>query len=420
MPNVRALGSGLLVAVLGRDRVRPGHAAVLSWAFVLAGLGCAVVVWHGLGGVALDDPTTLVRLALVVGVAGPLMLLPRWPLVAWRIAVVGTLLNLPGQVAPDGLSWPWHPVQPVILGGLVLVVALVHRSATVFWIAMLSVATTIAHLPAERARVLVAAIIVVAVAGDQVRRRFEVYRRRAVRLDAQLVAERERAEVAQERHAVLAERQRIAREMHDVVAHHMSMIAVRAETAPYRLGDEPDDRDAEFVAIAGASRSALQDMRRLLSVLRSDSADTASPPSPGMADILAMTEAARASGLDVALDQDSGTVPPLVGRTAYRIVQEGLSNATRHAPGAAIRVRLSVDERALHIVVRNAPGESLTNERSRTADGLGKAAAGPSRSESGGHGIVGMRERVRALGGTISAGRCDDGGFEVRAELPLA
>ncbi|MCY1137072.1 histidine kinase [Actinoplanes sp. Pm04-4] len=388
---------GLRTAVAGRDRGPVGH-PLLSGVFVAAALGSALLVYVNTGGVEL----VVVQIALAAGVAVPIALLPHRPLIAWRLAMVATLLNLPREVAPDGLSWPWHPLQLVVLPALVLFIALVHRGATVIWVVLLTSATTMGHLEPSRALPVAASVVVLAVVGDQVRRRVEAQH--------SLVAERKLTAAEQERSAVLEERVRIAREMHDVVAHHMSMIAVRAETAPYRLSGEPETRDAEFVAIAGASRAALQDMRRLLGVLRSESADAdATTPSPGLADLAAMVSAATASGLRVVLQAQppvgraAAAVPPLVGQAAYRIVQEGLSNATRHAPGSVVRVSVTADDAAVRVRVHNT------------------APAGPvSRSRGGGHGIRGMRERAGALGGTLSAGPADGGGYNVHAVLPLA
>ncbi len=380
---------GLWTVVAGRDR-GPAGRRLLTALSIAAGVGAAMLAYDAVG-----ELEPAVRPALAAAVAMPFLLLPRRPLMAWRIAMVGTLVNLPAGVAPDGLSWPWHPLQVVILPALVLLVAVVHRVATVFWVVLLTTATTAGHLAPSRTPVVVGAIVVLAVVGDQVRRRVEAQRG--------LVAERKLTEAEQERSAVLEERARIAREMHDVVAHHMSMIAVRAETAPYRLSDDRDTWQCEFGEIAGASRAALQDMRRLLGVLRSDAVDVVAAPAPGLADIAGMVGAARESGLDVVLEPVAAAhVPPLVSQAAYRIVQEGLSNATRHAAGASVRVAVTIVGDSLRIRVHNAAaGRS--------------AAARP----GGGHGLRGMRERVGALGGDLTAGPASDGGYEVRAALPL-
>jgi signal transduction histidine kinase len=220
-----------------------------------------------------------------------------------------------------------------------------------------------------------------------------------------LAAQTERTELEQARRTVLEERTRIARELHDVVAHHMSLIAVRAETAPYRLSDLPESARTEFGSISDVAREALTEMRRLLGVLRHDQPTKLAPQSQ-LADLPALVDATRRAGVSVelslppALDQ----VPSGVGVCAYRIVQESLSNASQHAPGAAVTVSVGHDFGAFLLRVANGPG----------------GPAGPPRNERGpGHGLTGMRERVALLGGSLSAGPAPDGGFVVSAVLPL-
>jgi signal transduction histidine kinase len=411
-PAVPPLLAGLWTIVFGRDcaPAAPGRllgSSLLAGVFVAVGLGSAVFVHDALGGTELVGPSTAVRLVLAVAVTAPVALLPRRPLLAWRLATVASLVNLPVEVAPEGLSWPWHPWQVLILPALVLLVAVRHPAPATFWAALLTAATMVAHQPAVQAPVVVAFVAFSAVVGDQIRRRVEAQRG--------LTAERKLTQVEQARRVVLEERARIAREMHDVVAHHMSLIAVRAETAPYRLRDEPDTRESEFVAIASASRAALTDMRRLLGVLRSDPDAAAAAPSPGLAAVPAMVEAAGAAGLDVALEPASGpavTASPVVEQCAYRIVQEGISNATRHAPGAAVRVSVTTRDRTLRIRVHNT-GPGPSSGARAGSDTSERGAAG------GGHGLAGMRERVGVLGGDLTAGPARDGGYEIQAVLPL-
>jgi len=217
-----------------------------------------------------------------------------------------------------------------------------------------------------------------------------------------------------ERGAVLEERARIAREMHDVVAHHMSMIAVQAETAPYRIAGLPDGAQAEFAALSQSAREALTDMRRLLGVLRS--ADEAGReqapdllPQPGLADLAGLVDSARRAGADVTLQVSTSDeqVPAIVGLTAYRIVQECLSNAGRHAPGAPITVSARQGQRLVRVEVDNGPARL-------------PIAVVPAAAPAGdGHGLAGMGERVALLGGRLSAGPRANGGFAVRAELPV-
>jgi signal transduction histidine kinase len=238
-------------------------------------------------------------------------------------------------------------------------------------------------------------------------------RRRAQRA---LTAATARTELTQAQLTVLEERARIARELHDVVAHHMSLIAVRAESAPYRLDDLPEPVQAEFRVLSATARDALTDMRQLLGVLRHDQpADLA--PQPQLADLPVLVEAARQAGVPVEflVSDDLTTVPAGVGVCAYRIVQESLSNAGRHAPGAPVSV--SVAQEAGSVVLRVASGAAA-------AAATGPAPLVPSgpAAASGlqvGHGLAGMRERVALLGGSLSAGQAPGGGFVVSAVLPL-
>jgi signal transduction histidine kinase len=227
------------------------------------------------------------------------------------------------------------------------------------------------------------------------------------RLRAQqaLAAQTERAEDERARRAVLEERTRIARELHDVVAHHMSLIAVRAETAPYRLTGLPEPARAEFGSLGEEAREALAEMRRLLGVLRQDQ-PAALAPQPQLADLPALVDTVRQAGVPVQLSVPPalGQVPSGVGVCAYRIVQESLSNASQHAPGAAVTVSVGHDSGAVLLRVANGPG-GPTN---------------PSGNDhEPGHGLTGMRERVALLGGSLSAGPSPDGGFVVSAVLPL-
>ncbi|MEU8234112.1 histidine kinase [Actinoplanes sp. NPDC048967] len=405
-PAVPPLLTGLWTIVCGRDRppAAPGRllrSPLLTAVCILAGLGAAAFVHYDLTDLTLAGPTTAVRLALATAVAAPLTLLPRRPLLAWRLAMIATLLNLPLTVAPEGLSWPWHPAQTLALPVLVLFVALRHCVTTVFWAGLVTAAAMAVHLPAAQAPVVIAFVVLCAVVGDQIRRRVEAQHN--------LTAERKLTEAEQARRVVLEERARIAREMHDVVAHHMSLIALRAETAPYRLFDQPETRDAEFAEIAGASRAALNDMRRLLGVLRSDPDTAPSARSPGLAEIPAMIEAAGAAGVDVSLEPaGSVTATPVVEECAYRIVQEGISNATRHAPGAAIRVTLTTDGRTLQVRVHNTEpdlagspavtGLAVGGPRSAgSAAVTGLAVGGP--EAAGSAAVTGL-----AVGGPRSAG----------------
>jgi signal transduction histidine kinase len=221
----------------------------------------------------------------------------------------------------------------------------------------------------------------------------------------ELAAQTRRAEAEQDRRAVLEERSRIARELHDVVAHHMSLIAVRAETAPYRLDGLPEPVAEEFGALSELARAALADMRRLLGVLRQDQ-PAALAPQPRLAELPELVAATRRAGMPVELTVAAGLgeVPAGVGLCAYRIVQESLSNASQHAPGAAVTVTVGQADGAVRLRVANGRGQP---------PGPGDGEHRP------GHGLIGMRERVALLGGSLSAGPAPGGGFVVSAVLPV-
>jgi signal transduction histidine kinase len=213
-------------------------------------------------------------------------------------------------------------------------------------------------------------------------------------------------------HTARGERARIARELHDVVAHHISMIAVQAETARLATPGMPAAGAQRLSAIGDTARDALTEMRRLLGVLRQDSAvetrDTGPvprQPQPGLRQLNELLDEARdASGAGTRLILHGAPVPldPGVELAAYRIVQEALTNARRHAARAAVDVELYYGDSALGLVIRdNGPGAAA-----RSAGGAGL-------------GLVGMRERAAAVGGTLRAGPATGGGFLVRATLPV-
>jgi signal transduction histidine kinase len=203
--------------------------------------------------------------------------------------------------------------------------------------------------------------------------------------------------------AAMGERARIARDLHDVVAHHVSAIAVQAETARLTTEGLPDEGRAHFEAIGQTARDALGEMRRLLGVLREDAnGEVARVPQPGLARLNELVDMARAAGTPVRLTLQGNVapLPPGVDLCAYRILQEALTNARRHAPGAEVHVELDYGETALRLTVRD--------------HGPGSTDPDPE-----GHGLLGMRERATIVGGTLTAGPADDGGFAVEAELPL-
>ncbi|WP_051797989.1 sensor histidine kinase [Catenuloplanes japonicus] len=336
--------------------------------------------------------------ATLLSVSGtaPLLFVFWRPLVAWRFAFAGMFIGALG-IDQEAEAWAWNPVQILVLLLVFGVVAARAKGGVVLWMAALIAIPTIIYTPANNGLAVWVLFLVVIVLGDQVRRR--------TRAEQILEVQEEISDLARAQRAVLEERARIAREMHDVVAHHMSMIAVRAETAPYRLAGLSDPAKEEFVAIAGAARETLADMRRLLGVLRTSREDDPQlAPQPTLADLPALIATASEAGMPVTLEmEDIAPAPPEpVSLAAYRIVQEAVANAGRHAPGAVVRVVVLAENDALHVTVANGP-----------------APAPPLVSGGTGHGLMGMRERAQALGGTFIA-MPSRGGFEVSATLPFS
>ncbi len=211
--------------------------------------------------------------------------------------------------------------------------------------------------------------------------------------------------------AVAEERRRIARELHDIVAHHITTMQLMAGGARANLGNQEVVRDA-LVTLESSGRLALREMRQLLNVLRAGDEPDAAPPSPqpGTDDLERLVEDSRRAGLPTELDVRGPRLPlpPTVGLTVFRIVQEALTNARKYAGPASATVRLTYRADGITVEVRD--------------DGVGVAPqeAGPSAGDRGGYGLVGMRERVALHGGTLETGPRPAGGFAVLADLPLA
>jgi signal transduction histidine kinase len=216
-------------------------------------------------------------------------------------------------------------------------------------------------------------------------------------------------------HMARGERARIARELHDVVAHHISMVAVQAETARLTTPGMPSAGAERLRAIGDTARTALAEMRRLLGVLRVDTdGDGAVPdrrPQPGLGQLNELLDEARgATGSSTRLILSGRRVPldPVVELAAYRIVQEALTNARRHAPGAAVDVELVYGSDWLDLRIRdNGPGPPAPTP-----------SPSPAVDPSRGHGLAGMHERATAVGGSLTTGEAAGGGFLVEARLP--
>jgi signal transduction histidine kinase len=247
-------------------------------------------------------------------------------------------------------------------------------------------------------------------------------------------------------HTARGERARIARELHDVVAHHISMIAVQAETGRLTVPGLPEAGARRFLEIGDTARAGLTEMRRLLGVLREDAADAAGTdagarapgsrgpglgapgvsrqPQPGLAQLAELIDAAREASVAGTRLIISGPVAPLdpgVELAAYRIVQEALTNARRHAAGAAVDVELRYGADTLRLRVRdNGPGPvgGVVAGFAARQDDQGGGVTLPPSDRGHGHGLLGMRERAFSVGGALYAGAAPGGGFLVEAVLP--
>jgi signal transduction histidine kinase len=187
----------------------------------------------------------------------------------------------------------------------------------------------------------------------------------------------------------------------------MSVIAIQAEAAPYRVETPPPELAESFAKIRGNALDGLNELRRILGVLRAEDATGETAPQPGFDRLDELVDAAVAGGLSVSVKTvgQRRAVPPGVELAAFRILQEALSNAMRHAPGAAVRVEMRYDADGLRLIVVNGPGRHVSPDDRPSA--------------GSGHGLVGMRERVTMTGGELRVEPTADGGYAVNARLPL-
>ncbi|MFD8427214.1 sensor histidine kinase [Streptomyces coelicoflavus] len=367
--------------------------------------------------------------ALAVAQAAPLLLAVVRPLHAWYVVFVADVAGALALLTVDfeeRLLWPFPPMELVGYVGLCLALGLRERRRTLVLVWLVTAAANVglefapSHGAGAKGLLLTILGGVALLLGGVLRERYEVQRRL---VEQETISEAERG-----RRTLLEERARIARELHDVVAHHMSVITVQADTAEYRLAALPPDVRQEFTSIAATARESLGEMRRLLGVLRNEEAHGELVPQPGLAQIGQLAEATARTGAPVDFtpcDTSGGVeVPEAVGLSAYRIVQEALANVVRHAPGARTQVSLSVSD----------PVDPVDDGDGGDDGGEGGGArltvlvvnepppeppAGPLEVGGTGHGLVGMRERVRLVGGTLDVGPLPDGGFRVAAQLPL-
>lgn len=361
-------------------------------AFTLVAVVMFSVAWPTL---PLTHSVLPILMPVIAGLAAfPIMLAWANPVAGWGISMISAMVI--GVVFDRSPDWPWT-IQVVHIIELLVLSAMVCLRGPIRWLPLYWACTcavfAIAAPPGARAGWTVGLTMLFVIGG---------LLRVLVRSRRQLATETELKDVADSRTAVLAERARIARDLHDVVAHRMSVVVVAAQTARFRVDGVTPEADAEFQSIAGMAREALDEVRQMLGVLRVDG-EIAQAPSPGVADIESLIDATRSAGIVVdhrLIGAPPETVPEIAGLTVYRIVQECLANATRHAPGARIDVEVAIDDTTVRVAVVNVLVDSAPAD------------------VSGGHGIPGMIERARSAGGELVAGPDGVGAFRVVAAVP--
>ena len=356
---------------------------------------------------------TLLFFAIIVSV--PLIARTRFPALAWAGSALALIITSTG-IGPHALSSAVYLPAGVVVYVLCLY-AVAVRCKT--WFAISAGVVTVVGAVVIDSRTAVGAVLaaIPLLAGAYIRSR------RSSRVELAEQAKQHEGE-----RALLEERQRIAREMHDIVAHHMSVIAIQAEAGPRKIADPPPELVESFRDIRASALDGLTELRRLLGVLRTGTPDTT--PQPGLGQLAGLLDSARSAGVPVTLSV-SGVPRPLpqgMDLSAYRILQEALSNAMQHAAGSTVRVEVAYFPSSVVLKVRNDPAladRAGNGKRPRGVTGVaadgGSAAspdgAGPS-PPAAGHGIIGMQERAAMLGGQLETGPTDEGGFLVTAVLP--
>jgi len=357
-------------------------------------LAVAIVV-VGVVGFALrepppNEPPPALGYALVIVAAGSLAWRRRFPLIVLVIvaaaASIGSLLGY------------WPEFVLVLWIAVYSAASNTERDSLTRVLAPVAVITSVAIGLGERGDrglnwVDVLSDMVVTFGVPLVLGRMTFNRRRRVLRDRELAT----------REAVAAERAAIARELHDVVAHHMSVMVVQAGAARAVGESDPAAASAALRQIETSGRTGLAEMRRLLGILKAEGDGDGRAPQPGLADLGELLDSMRATGLAVEAVVAGSTrpLPPGVDLSAYRIVQEALTNALRHAGGASARVLVRYEPAALELEIAD--------------DGLGP----PDGPSTQGQGLIGMRERAQLFGGAFEAGPRPGGGFLVRARLPF-
>ena len=361
-----------------------------------------------------QQASTPIAYVLVVLIAAPLVTHRKWPLPSLAVCLAALLLYAPGR---------YYAYPGIVLFAMVFGITL-HGTRRQSLIALISCAAAMAVAIGLQPGVVGSyttwveselGIAIAWIVAESLRTR----RARWAELNAR--AERlEREREAEARRAVAEERLRIARELHDVVAHSMSVIAVQSAVGGHVMDTQPEEARHALAAIEATSRSALTEMRRLLGILRQDGEPAGSlAPAPGLADLTPLVAQVGEAGLQVwvQVEGEHGPVPPGVDLSAYRIIQEALTNVIKHAAAATACVKVSYEKGAVALeITDDGPGRK---DGRRGAGPDGPRADTVTSPFGTGHGIIGMRERVAVFGGEFAAGPRAGGGFRVFARLPI-
>lgn len=347
-----------------------------------------------------EVPIVLMPVVAALGTL-PLLCVRVAPFLGWTLWTAGaTFIPLAFRLISDD-GFPWQISAFLVLLALLIGVGVREEPLRVGLAFLGTVLALVTFLPDQMAigwSVGAAGFIALGLLLRGLfrsRRETEAQTRRAEQEQARAEAEQARAILAEER-------TKIARDLHDVAAHRMSLVVVQAQSAQYRLGGLAPEVSAEFEAVAAQAREALNEVRGLLGVLRSEEGSPETAPQPGAAEVERLLRDTRAAGVpltwSISGDRAPGAASAMV---LYRVLQESLANATRHAPGAPVRVTIDYDERVTARVL-NGPAQRQPGARPHAA----------------GHGIPGMRDRAASVGGDLSAGPAADGGWVVAATMP--
>ena len=357
------------------------------------------------------DPVTLGPLAIVMLVAGVLVLPWRW---RWPRAVL--LVTLASTVAYAAVVTPRGPFVAALTMALANAWLRGHRRWVVAAAAIAVVVLPSADVLLGRSSTVDLQAVLLAIAWATV----TIAVSELVRVRVERVAERRRQRAEAERRRAADERVRIARELHDSVAHSMSLINLQAGVALHLGQDLPEQTRDALGNIRDSSREALVELRAILGVLRAvDGTDGAGErtPTAGLARVADLIERARAAGVDVraSVHGDLSTVTGITDRNAFRIVQESVTNVMKHAPDHRAEVTVRVDQGIVDLVVEDHPVPTAAPPHvPADQDTTPTALLGPS-----GNGLIGMRERANAVGGDVRAAPTTDGGWRVAARLPV-